>query len=143
MTSVTDAALTGEPIENRGTQDGNGGLGLTALVGEDDGYSQVHGNLAGNGTGEGTNVPEQPVPAAGLSIGEVGPCRRDHGKVDLVAIIVPDSAIDHVGADGQADPTERCRDDQGITAGVESKSLPEDKISLAVDEQLAVGRTEG
>ena len=58
-------------------------------------------------------------------------------------VVRPDLAIDHVGADGQADPAPRRRHDQGRPPRVESEAFPEHKIALAIDVHITVGRAKG
>ena len=143
VTAVANAALAGESVEDRGAEDRDRGLGLATLVGEDHRNSQVEGDLAGDRVGERADVPQQPVPPAGLAAGEVGPGGRDNRQVDPPAIVVPDPAVDHVGADGEADSPERGGHDQGRSAGMKAEPLPEHQVALAVDVEIAVGCAEG
>ena len=116
---------------------------LAALVGEDDGNAQVDGHLRRDRARERADVAQQPVPPARVAIGEVGPGGRDHGQVDPVAIVVPDLAVDHVGADREADAAPRAsRRPAAIAPGLEPEPLPEHQVALAVDLDVAVGVTE-
>ena len=118
---IADAAATGEPIvdllgqpqaEHRDRR-----AGRAALIDADDRNAQVPRDLDRDLGRQGAEVTEQPVLASAVATGEVGPGGRDHPQVDLAAIVVPDIAINHVGADGQADPTPRRGDDQRGSPG--------------------------
>ena len=90
--------------------------GRAALVGEDHRDAEVTRDPAGDRPREGADLAEQPVLAAGLAVGEVRPGGRHDRQVDPASITVPDSAIDHVGADREADPPPGGRDHQGVAA---------------------------
>ncbi len=107
-----------------GAKHGDGRAGLATLVGEDDRECRGPSRPSpGSRPREGRRGPAasggDPIP-----IREVGPGGRHHGQVDPISIVVPDLAIDHVGADGEADPSPGRGDDQRRSAGVESKPSP-------------------
>src|SRR5208337_2595891 len=68
VAAIADAALAGEPVRDRRSENRNGGLGLATLIGEDHRDSEIESNLFGNGAGERTNMSEQPVASSGMTI---------------------------------------------------------------------------
>ena len=147
MAPVADAAATGEAIidllgqpqaEQRDRR-----AGRAALIDTDDRNVQVPCDFEWDHGRQGAEVTEQPVLASAVATGEVGPGGRDHPQVDLAAITVPDIAMNHVGTDGQADPTPRCGDNQRRSPRVEAETLPEDQVPLTIDVDRAIGQTKG
>src|SRR5262249_3002465 len=133
VSAVTDTAPAREPVGDLGPEDGDGRAGLSALVGEDHRDAQVVGDLARDRRRERANMAEEPLRSTRVPAREVGPRRRDDRQVDAVAVVAPDLAVNHVGADRETDPAPARRDDERRTAGPEPEPFPEDEVTLAVD----------
>ena len=95
--------------------------------------------LAGIAPESGPTWPSSQCLRTRFPIREIGPRRRHHRHVDLAAIITPDLAVNHVGADGKADSSPRSLHNQRRSPGMEPEPLPEHQVPLAVNLHVPVG----
>ena len=119
-----DAAAAGEAVGDDLAGARGRSSGRAALVGEDHRDAQVRRHLARDRRRSGPTWPNSQCFRPGLPVGEVGPGGGDDRQVDPAAVAVPDPPIDHVGADGQADPAPPGRHDQRLAAGLEPRTAP-------------------
>src|SRR5271168_2067163 len=74
---------------------------------------------------------------------KVGPRGRDYREVDRPAILLPDVAINHVGADGQTDTAPRCGYHQRCSTRSETEPFPEDQVTFTINLDCAIGQADG
>ena len=94
---------------------------------------QVASDLGRDCGCHGPYVTEKTVPAAAIVARKFGPRGRHDRHVDSAAIVIPDAAVHHIGADRQSDPAPGCEDNERRPPSPESKCLPEDQVSLPIN----------
>ena len=109
-----------------------------ALIDTDDRNAKIARDLTGISADRGPRGEQAVLATAVARRNRARRTRSPPGR--SAAIAVPDIAINHVGTDGQADPTPGGGDDQRGSPGQEAQPLPEDQVPLTIDLDRAVRR---